>query len=585
MGRIWRITWKGRPLDTPPKIAGASVDELLNHLQAYENRTLYRARRELWKLTDAELKPALEAWMNELRVNDPGYTHHLTEALWLHQQRGWINAELFAKVATSPDYHARAAAAHLLRHWSEQLPKAREHFLRFASDESPKVRLEATTSASWADIAIARDVLNVVTELPQDNYLKQVVSATAKVLAPAMKNNSMTMPVDQLAKRSLDDVAVIKAVVRRADISRELRNDALLHLAKSEGTSTDVALVKVISEVDQRGAPSLRDWLAILDQTPVESRSVVEPLLTAHSVEVREAGYAAWFRQDPKAAIPQDSPDALRSIARLKETEVRGRFYEPAKQVLSESGTAVELRQAAGFALGHIPGKDEEIFDLLANYLGDSDLTATVATALLNRPQDQFPQEGATKLLNNYLPILSGTPVEQRGETAFSQSSILLTGLANKLDRPDVIETIAKLQLVPIEIATVPDQLKFDQKSLHVPPGTPIELQLDNPDGLMHNLVICAPGSLDKVGTAVDALIADADAMRRDWIPDIPEVLFATPMAQGKQEMTLRFTSPDQPGKYPFLCTVPGHWRVMQGELIVSKTAKKESRFDSDWRA
>ncbi len=31
----------------------------------------------------------------------------------------------------------------------------------------------------------------------------------------------------------------------------------------------------------------------------------------------------------------------------------------------------------------------------------------------------------------------------------------------------------------------------------------------------------------------------------------------------------LHITAPDAPGVYPYLCTFPGHWMVMRGELVV----------------
>jgi uncharacterized protein len=31
----------------------------------------------------------------------------------------------------------------------------------------------------------------------------------------------------------------------------------------------------------------------------------------------------------------------------------------------------------------------------------------------------------------------------------------------------------------------------------------------------------------------------------------------------------LMFIAPSQPGEYPFICTVPGHWRIMNGKMIV----------------
>ena len=65
-GRIWRVTWKGRPLDKPANIIGAGVEELLNLLKAYEDRTRYRARRALWNLSRATLRPALDEWVKSL---------------------------------------------------------------------------------------------------------------------------------------------------------------------------------------------------------------------------------------------------------------------------------------------------------------------------------------------------------------------------------------------------------------------------------------------------------------------------------------------------------------------------------------
>ena len=107
--------------------------------------------------------------------------------------------------------------------------------------------------------------------------------------------------------------------------------------------------------------------------------------------------------------------------------------------------------------------------------------------------------------------------------------------------------------------------------SFRVPANTPVELRLDNPDAIKHNLVLCAPGSLEKVGLAVDNILADPKAIDRDWIPDLPEVLHSTPMAGPRQQVVLRFLAPREPGSYPFLCTVPGHWRIMQGTMVVGE--------------
>jgi uncharacterized protein len=36
------------------------------------------------------------------------------------------------------------------------------------------------------------------------------------------------------------------------------------------------------------------------------------------------------------------------------------------------------------------------------------------------------------------------------------------------------------------------------------------------------------------------------------------------------ERFDLLFRAPTTPGRYPYVCTFPGHWRIMQGVLIVT---------------
>lgn len=47
-------------------------------------------------------------------------------------------------------------------------------------------------------------------------------------------------------------------------------------------------------------------------------------------------------------------------------------------------------------------------------------------------------------------------------------------------------------------------------------------------------------------------------------------MLFSTPLVNPNETFELRFTAPAAPGRYPFVCTFPGHWRIMQGMLVVT---------------
>ena len=64
-------------------------------------------------------------------------------------------------------------------------------------------------------------------------------------------------------------------------------------------------------------------------------------------------------------------------------------------------------------------------------------------------------------------------------------------------------------------------------------------------------------------------MAADPQAAKKQFIPDDKRILHASKMLKVGQTQTLRFKAPSQPGTYPFLCTFPGHWTIMKGEMIV----------------
>ena len=122
-----------------------------------------------------------------------------------------------------------------------------------------------------------------------------------------------------------------------------------------------------------------------------------------------------------------------------------------------------------------------------------------------------------------------------------------------------------------ILMEVVPDLMKFELDTFSVQAGQKIILELDNLDGMQHNLLIGKPGTLNKIGEAADAMLSDPKASEKHYVPEIPEVLFATPLVDPGDIYSLEFTAPKEPGHYPFVCTFPGHWRMMNGVMIVEK--------------
>ena len=54
------------------------------------------------------------------------------------------------------------------------------------------------------------------------------------------------------------------------------------------------------------------------------------------------------------------------------------------------------------------------------------------------------------------------------------------------------------------------------------------------------------------------------------YLPESPEILATSSRLIGLgQSDFIEFTAPANPGDYPYLCTFPGHWRLMHGVLKV----------------
>ncbi len=113
--------------------------------------------------------------------------------------------------------------------------------------------------------------------------------------------------------------------------------------------------------------------------------------------------------------------------------------------------------------------------------------------------------------------------------------------------------------------------LTFATRSFEVKPGEAIRLTFKNPDVVPHNWALLKPGTLQKVGELTNRLIADPDAVARHYIPQTDDVLAYTDVVLPQDEFTIWITAPKAPGRYPYLCTFPGHWMVMNGELIVTE--------------
>ncbi|MCB1235849.1 MAG: hypothetical protein KDM91_12340 [Verrucomicrobiae bacterium] len=145
-------------------------------------------------------------------------------------------------------------------------------------------------------------------------------------------------------------------------------------------------------------------------------------------------------------------------------------------------------------------------------------------------------------------------------------TSVLVAGVVLRAQAQDVAE---------IKITADKLQFLYDVKEFTVKAGQKVKVTLVNPAESAtkqpHNLLIVKPGKKDAVGLLANAGMADpAFLTTKNCIPDSEDILFHTKLVLPGAEETLEFTAPSEAGDYPYLCTYPGHWVIMNGVMHVT---------------
>jgi len=186
-GRIYRMTYEGRPLLKPVKIDGESIGNLLNALKTPETEVRTRAKIELGKHDSAKVIAATKKWAASLDKTDKDYEHQMMEALWVHQWHNVVDEALLKKMLRSPDYNARAAATRVLCYWRDRVKDPLALLEVQVKDESPRVRLEAIRACSFFTTSKAAEVALLALEKEAnpdkpDYYIKYCLDETMKQL-------------------------------------------------------------------------------------------------------------------------------------------------------------------------------------------------------------------------------------------------------------------------------------------------------------------------------------------------------------------------------------------------------------------
>jgi mono/diheme cytochrome c family protein/glucose/arabinose dehydrogenase len=183
-GRIFRLTYPGRPLLKPKKIHGESIENLLELLKEHEDSVRQLAKVELDTHDSKEVIAAVQKWEKSLDKSAKDYEHNRLEALWVHQWHNVVNLDLLNAVLASPEPRAKAQAVRVANYWSDRVPNMLTILETAIKDPAPRVRLEAVRALSFikgADTLKAIDLAKLVMA-EKDYYIDYCFRETMKQL-------------------------------------------------------------------------------------------------------------------------------------------------------------------------------------------------------------------------------------------------------------------------------------------------------------------------------------------------------------------------------------------------------------------
>jgi hypothetical protein len=607
-GRIYRITAEGRPLVWQPKIDGEPIPALLELLKRKENHIRNLAKVELGKHDSDKVVAATKTWAAALDQKDPDHAHHLLEALWVHQWHNRVDPDLLARVLNSPNPEARAAGTRVLCYWRDRVPTALRELQRLAADPHPRVRLHAVRAASFFPTAEAAQVALTASKLEVDYYLDYVIGETLRQLRPHWRKQigegTELTKVDPASIRYLlrtlnatellklpRNAAVSENILARSGIPDAIRAEALATLAKHRGLPAVSLLLETIdspAEVDVAGVGRL-----LVAQPVVElktHRAALLKLAMNDQAPGRSYAWAAIALGDGSletvwkeaSASPLSLQSLIGGIPLLPNPKLRETAHERVMKILAaditelqgpDSIVAATQRDAIRAAVS-TRREPATVFEALGKMIERGYQVSTAAKGIRALPRETWSSASSGKAARALVEWAKSTDANERTSREYVETIQVVDELAGTLPAEEaepLRRALRGLRVPVFVVRAVPEGMRYDVPRLVVPTGRAFEIIFENPDVMPHNLVVVRPGTREKVGVAAMALSPEhRDDRDRAYVPSSEDIVAATKMLETGGSESLRVPAQSTEGIYEYVCTFPGHWVMMFGQLVVT---------------
>ncbi len=578
-GRIYRVGWKQSPVYQPITLSKNRPDELL---AALKNNNLFwrmHAQRLLVERGNPDVVPKLLTLLSDQSVDEIGLNVGAIHALWVLKGLGQISQINMNEVLTHPSAAVRKNAIQVLE----------------ANPATAKALLD-TYALYDKDLVVVVNALLKLSEIAPTPETEKVILTR---LDNATEIADRWLPDAFSCVLSANNAALLKKLLaqkNKAEKKSEPMTQSHEHHAATTNTQQPTAGHKAVNGID-------------LEITKIYTQPV-SPAIRENTnifVEVTNNGTQAL---PEGVAVPLsiriEGPGKLQNMVSMTHTKgILAGNTVTINQVTNgpwTGGMGFGSEKAGNFVVTVVADPENKIVEAneknnqtthKVTYQSPKNISDFVIERSLRSYASVTSADSLVALMkanpiiaqnDNFIRALTtGWNPKQKTSVAEADKTFLL-GINENLsgeskERFEKLLTlwgVATAQVIDpnlqvIRLKSLKELMQYDKKEFTVLAGKPVEIIFDNPDGMQHNLVICKPKSMEKVGDAADKMITAKDGVEKNYIPNLPEVLFSTPLVNIDQSVRLKFVAPSEAGSYPYICTFPGHWRLMNGTMKVVK--------------
>jgi uncharacterized protein len=574
-GRIYRVSAKDAPVYSPLNLSKDKPNELLAALKNDNMFWRMQAQRLLVERANIDVVPALEALVKEYSVDEIGINASAIHAIWTLKGLNALRSTTIEAALKHPSADVRKNAIKAMDFGANSVKMILDHNL--LNDKEPLVvlnalllmsksplnisaenailtRLETATESDdrWLPDAFACVLTANDGKLMKKLYAKQIaVGKTDTKTTEMMNHDHHKMMEEKKAEVKSKGVDLVvenvklepanPAVRERVSAIVEIKNQGDKDLAPNELVTLDLKFEGIGTKIDQ------------------VSRYYKEGIKSGETVSITKVNNGPW---EGSIAYNSDSEgDYTINVTIDKNNEL---LAETNKK---NNTFTKKIHYSAPASL-----RSFALERALRSYASVAPVDSLVAIIKASQKLSNQDQSIVIKAISegwNYKT--EGVKIKD-SDKVFLKSLNQETRLVKLLTAWNVIEeTKASGDVLRIKIKAVREAMKFDIKEFTVKAGQTVEITFENPDAMQHNLVIVKPKMMEKVGNLADKMMMDEHGADKNYVPSVSEVLFSTPLVNPDTNFKLTFKAPATPGIYPYVCTFPGHWRLMNGSMKVIK--------------